>query len=682
VSTEIERVVSTPSTPPPLADVGDRPVATLAGDKLAAELKAAGDWRKTSAGSMLDLRGVDLSGADLRGVDFTDAVMTGAKLRNANLIGAQFGWAKLQHADLSGATGVVGTQFARADLMGATLPPSVKFGAFDAASEIAQSTGKIFLTMLLVCVYSWLTINSTVDAKLLTDSSTSKLPILNADIPIVNFYVLVPIALVGVAIVAMLQAQRVWASMAAAPSVLPDATSMADRASTWIFGAWAATRVGDQSRIGFLNRLQAALWVVIGWWIAPVTVAWFWMRYLHRHDGAITSVQVIALSLGAGLAAAFLTLASTTLPTAWQPVSPTWKRYIPAISVAVGVPLVFGLASYYAINGVYRGRTDVLTEQIADVRPAMSSLARAVPAWQALVPALLSSAGVDPTAQLAESEISTRLTTNPIADTGESSADPKASGARLIGTNLRFASAERAFLALADLSNTDLLGADLWSADLRGAKIAGTSFVGALLFSTDLRKARGNITPTAERSDAVRADTLYCQRTLFTAANLRYARLNSADVRGARFDDALLQGANFSRARVARATFYNADLDGADFRGAVGITAAQVLQARHRGALFGDSLLADLKRLAPGDSDLAHYNVAAIERDVDAARASGEVEPDTLSPDARRARDAVIREAFEAGAPAAPTAAAIARWQADGKSVPYGCLVSGTQKRK
>jgi hypothetical protein len=194
MSTEIERVV-TPTATPQLADVGDRPVART----LAEELKTAGDWRKTSAGAALDLRNVDLSGADLRGVDFTDAVMSGAKLTNANLIGAQFAWAKLQHADFSGATGVVGTQFARADLMGATLPPSVKFGTFDAANDIAQSTGKIFLTMLLVCVYSWLTINSTVDSKLLTDSSTSKLPILNVDIPIVNFYVLVPIALVGVA---------------------------------------------------------------------------------------------------------------------------------------------------------------------------------------------------------------------------------------------------------------------------------------------------------------------------------------------------------------------------------------------------------------------------------------------------------------------------------------------------
>ena len=682
MGTEIERVV-TPVAPVRPADVGEKPVTRT----LADELKAAGDWRKTSAGENLDLRNVDLSGADLRGVDFTNAVMNGAKLVNTNLIGAQFAWAKLQHADFSGATGIVGTQFARADLTGATLPPSVKFGSFDAANEIAQSTGKIFLTMLLVCVYSWLTINSTVDSKLLTDSSTSKLPILNVDIPIVNFYLLVPIALVGVAIVAMLQAQRVWASVAAAPTVLPDATAMADRASTWIFGAWASARVCDQSRIGLLGRAQSWLWVVVGWWIAPATIAWFWMRYLHRHDGGITTVQVIALSLGCGLAAAFLTLAGRTLPTTWKPERPTWRGYIPAIGVAAIVPLVFGLASYYAINGVYRGRESELSEQVAaDARPATASLRRAVPAWQALVPTLLSRAGVDPTAQLAESEISTRLTTTAVPDTGETNENPKASGARLVGTNLRFASAERAFLALADLRNTDLLGADLWSADLRGSHISGTSFVGALLYGTDFRKARGNATATAERIDSagsiVSSDTLYCQRTMFAAANLRYARLQGADLRGASFDNSLLQGATLARARLQRATFYGADLDGADFRGAYGITAAQILEARHRGALFSDSLLRELKRLAPGDSDLAHYDIGAIQRDVEADRASGEAEPDTLSVEAKHARDSTVRAAFEEGAPSAPSGSTVSRWRATGKGAPYGCLQSGTQRHK
>ncbi|HZS58398.1 MAG TPA: hypothetical protein VFA43_03950, partial [Gemmatimonadaceae bacterium] len=120
----------------------------------------------------------------------------------------------------------------------------------------------------------------------------------------------------------------------------------------------------------------------------------------------------------------------------------------------------------------------------------------------------------------------------------------------------------------------------------------------------------------------------------------------------------------------------------ADFRGAYGLTAAQILEAHHRGALFSDSLLAELKRLAPADSDLAHYDVAAIQRDVEADRASGEAEPDTLSAESKHARDSTVRAAFQEGAPSAPSSSAISHWHIGGKVVPYGCVQAGTKHHR
>ena len=183
------------------------------------------------------------------------------------LVDAQFAWARLAHADFTGASGLLGGQFARADLRGSRMPSSVRFGAFETANEMAEGTGKLFLTVLLICAYSWLTINSTVDRQLLTDTAVSKLPILNADIPIVNFYALVPIALVGLAVIALLQAQRLWSAIAAAPESLPDGTAMADRASVWLLGPWAAERLVPPHQAGALARLQAWLAIIVGWWL-------------------------------------------------------------------------------------------------------------------------------------------------------------------------------------------------------------------------------------------------------------------------------------------------------------------------------------------------------------------------------------------------------------------------------
>ena len=93
--------------------VGDRPAVPKVrpadgGPRhdLASELRASGDWRKTSLGPTADLTGVDLSGEDLRGVDFSNAALTDAHFADAQLADAEFAWARLARADFTGATGL------------------------------------------------------------------------------------------------------------------------------------------------------------------------------------------------------------------------------------------------------------------------------------------------------------------------------------------------------------------------------------------------------------------------------------------------------------------------------------------------------------------------------------------------------------------------------------------------
>ncbi|MDQ6828705.1 MAG: pentapeptide repeat-containing protein, partial [Gemmatimonadota bacterium] len=363
-----------------------------------------------------------------------------------------------------------------------------------------------------------------------------------------------------------------------------------------------------------------------------------------------------------------------------------WQRlrpYAPAVVSAVVVPTLFGLASYAAINGVHRGiSTGTVTEQIADARPALS-LERNVPAVQALLPQLMSRFGVSPVAQLSETEVSTRLNATGTVDTA---AEAKATGARLVGADLRFASAERVFLALGDLRYANLLGANLWSADLRGANVIGADLTGASLYKADMRKLRANAAPAITRAMQVGSmtseDTLYCSRTSFAAANLRYARLDDADLRGASFDDAMLQGATLSRARLKHATFAGADLDGADFRGAYDLAPTQILAARHVDALYDPALLAQLMKLSP--LRFAGYDADAIELSTVGGWLTGEEEPDDMSAGERRERDALIRRSFAFGPASEPSSEALALWSARGKwtastgkenVVPHGCLV-------
>ena len=689
--------------------LGDRPTQRPAGasengssrdlaHRIAAEMRASRHWRRTSLGETADLSEFDFSGQDLRGVDFTQARLVGALFTGASLAGANFAWADAAHADFTGASGLVGTQFARANLEGALLPAAVHFASYDIANEVAQNGSKLLLTLLLACAYSWLTINSTLDAKLLTDTGASQLPILNAQIPIVNFYALVPLGLVGLSLGTMLQAQRLWAAMAAAPIALPDGTTMADRAGAWLLGPWGAERILRVEQRSFLVRLQALFAAVLGWWLVPLTVTWFWVRYLHRHDWTITVFQLLVLTAGATIAATFLALARRTLPVRYpgmRPQTPDGRRrdllqaYGPAALVALGVPLVGGLTSVAAIRGIHGGADGAGAARSAGQEQPALALRHQVPALQAGIPEIMSQVGMRPVAQLADAEVSTRLAAVGVPDSGS---EAKAQGVRLIGADLRFASAERAFLPLSDLRRADLLGADLWSADLRGTNIAGASFAGSRLFQADLRRARGSAVPVADRTNTAGAvvyvDTLLCGRASFAAANLRYARMGGGDFRGAAFDQSQLQGATFQRARLTHATLDGADLDGADFRGAYGLTPDQVLAARHVGALYDSTLLAALLTRAP--ARFTGYDAGAIERETERERLSGEDEPDSLTNDETRQRDAVIRQAYDNGTAATPTADLGTQWVTRGHAhpgstdaVPYGCtMVRGTKVRR
>jgi hypothetical protein len=228
---------------------------------------------------------------------------------------------------------------------------------------------------------------------------------------------------------------------------------------------------------------------------------------------------------------------------------------------------------------------------------------------------------------------------------------------------------------LADLRQSDLLGADLWGADLRGANLSGASLVGALLYGADLRRVRASAVPLAARIDSGVVDSLLCERALFTAANLRYARMSYGDFRGAAFDDALLQGARFGKARLQHASFIGADLDGADFRDAYGLRPEQVLVARHVDALYDSTMLAALKAKAP--ARFAAYDARAVEAEADRQRLSGEDEPDSVSDQEQQLRDGLMRTAFQIGAAAAPSGTAIAAWTTHG-DVPFGCTVTRT----
>jgi len=181
------------------------------------------------------------------------------------------------------------------------------------------------------------------------------------------------------------------------------------------------------------------------------------------------------------------------------------------------------------------------------------------------------------------------------------------SGATLQNANLRRVTASLANFTGANLQGTDFQEAELCGAIFVGAKLSGANFAGALLQEADFRKV--DDLETAQLRDKARLWVLayYDERMIrelklpldhnnrlkdkdLSSYDLRRLNLAKADLSGMNLTWARLQRSNFSEADLSKAICHNANFKGAflrlaelreaDLRGAVGLNADKVKEAK------------------------------------------------------------------------------------------------------
>ena len=171
-------------------------------------------WRNENPEIIPDLREADLSETDFFGAD----------LRNS----------ELQQANFTQAKNLVNAQLGGANLSGATLPEdSLKFDGIYQVEHAIKYTQRIFVVMVLGCIYTWLTVASTSDANLITNSTVSPLPIIGNKIDIAGFYFVAPIILVCVYCYLHIYLQRLWERLAILPAFFPDGQPLDQKILPW-----------------------------------------------------------------------------------------------------------------------------------------------------------------------------------------------------------------------------------------------------------------------------------------------------------------------------------------------------------------------------------------------------------------------------------------------------------------
>lgn len=274
--------------------------------------------RKDASG--LILTGADLRNADLSSSNFSNASLLGADLRGAvlhavDVNGANLNQTNLEGCNLNNLVGLLSNQVAGSNLRNASVPESLSMSAtLNSIQEASINARKPFLAILLGCLYSWIIIASTKDEELIQSAVSSSLPILDVKIPIEGFYFVAPLLLVLLFAYLHVYMQRLWELISRLPSIFPDGRYLDQAIYPWVLTGVIRRYLPfvktEKRRLEYLESLIASFLL---WGVVPLTVIMFWIRYLPRHEMALTRIHVVLLVLSVSLGGVLYRIAVKTL---------------------------------------------------------------------------------------------------------------------------------------------------------------------------------------------------------------------------------------------------------------------------------------------------------------------------------------------------------------------------------
>src|SRR6184192_900738 len=251
-----------------------------------------------------NLAGADLSMANLRGVS-----LVRSNLQNANLLGTELRGANLMGANVYGADGLWFGRLGGTNLFDAVLPESIS--AVDSSKAISDATKVArwfyFLTVGLSLLCCLLMIYTT-DVRLLLNSSALPFPKLGNLLPTTGLFLGGPIVLLILSLRFHFLLLRLWGSMAALHAVFPDGQTLEKDGPWYLMGLVRRHfRWQGESRAA-MTAFESALSAVLAYWIVPVTLFFFWLRYLTRQDfrGTLLHVFLVTAAVATATSVPFI----------------------------------------------------------------------------------------------------------------------------------------------------------------------------------------------------------------------------------------------------------------------------------------------------------------------------------------------------------------------------------------
>jgi uncharacterized protein YjbI with pentapeptide repeats len=500
-----------------------------------------------------DLQDANLKAADLLLADLRDACMVRVNLQDSCLVGANLEGANLEGASLESAMGLVPRQLAGTNLRDASLPAQIaEFGALADFVKASQTSARMFSVVILASVVSCLMIWKTKDVQLVSDSAV--LPFLHsptaaAALPTAEIYLIAPVLLLCLYSLFQYHLQHLWDTVLELPAIFPDGHALGEKQPRIVTGLLRLHFHWMNQDAPSTRLIEKTVSALLAYWTVPIVLVFFWGRYLTLQEihGTILQEALVIVAVGVAIYATTKIGRPQERWVASGQAKRTFAEKLRQVNPAKLLIILFTVMTFLSIGtitGIPHGK---------DRAPQFSSAS--VRRW---APAVLSSLGYDPYADLTEATVSSKPS-NWREDTTESSEElSEVKGARLNESHFRYAQAYGIFLANAHLWRSDFYGAFLSEADLRGA-----DFGQADLRLAILDRAKMNHT----NFDRAQLGGANLARADLRGANLSYSSLVNANLVDVRLDGASLYGAKLSSANMVRANMQKADLRDAQLDG-------------------------------------------------------------------------------------------------------------------
>jgi len=443
-----------------------------------------------------DLEDAKLINADLTSANLDEGAKDGksikTKLINVNLTGAiishaQFSNADLTNADLTNTTAhraqlsnaiTARTKFNGADLTNAQMADKFFDDRIKTIEDATRITRIQFLTLLGALAFSGLTIASTEDILLITNSETFQLPIFQSPIPIVMFYFTAPILLVGLFIYFHLYLKHLYQRISELPARFDDGMAVDEKIFPWMLNLCVRDFFSLHKKKP-LSSAQKNLVVFLAWWTTPITLLFFWLRYLSAHGPWGTILHGLILFIAFYLAKHFYRIDKQILsfkePEEWHALNLyTELKKMGIISVFLIFSLSLG--TFYAdlsflprklsFVGLNIPLRDIFTADFdyQDVSTKKDKWDPSNPT-QLIKGADLNYANMNHANGMKAFLINARMVNAQLKSANFH-------GSKLQGANLSDANLEKADFTNADLSNANLMNANLKNAKFEGADLS------------------------------------------------------------------------------------------------------------------------------------------------------------------------------------------------------------------